>query len=410
MNEPHRVQRTDRADRRDGPRTPALRWDALGPEVAARLLPRVEELVDDVLATVVRHGAPRDWLEGVPNARHGVESGVRGLLTLIEAGPRGPVPARELYFGFGRGQLRSGRSLGPLLDAYHRGARAAWRALAQAGDGVGLAPETLSALADAIFAYVAEISTASAEGFAYEEDARRTTGRRRELVATLVRDPPPPAPALADALAQLGWRAGAPVAVLAFADARVRDVAARLPAGAQVAWVGELGHALIPDPDAPGRREQLRSQLTGVRAALGPTVPLPAAAASARWARLALKLPGPGLVIAAERRVDLLLAAAPELADALAAEALAPLDALPAAARARLVATLAAWLEHQGAPRPVADRLHVHTQTVRYRLGQLRRLLGGRLDEAEGRLELELALRARRLRPRPARARSAVSR
>jgi DNA-binding PucR family transcriptional regulator len=35
----------------------------------------------------------------------------------------------------------------------------------------------------------------------------------------------------------------------------------------------------------------------------------------------------------------------------------------------------------------------VHVQTVRYRLGQLRDLLGGALDEPRGRLELTLALR-----------------
>jgi hypothetical protein len=63
----------------------------------------------------------------------------------------------------------------------------------------------------------------------------------------------------------------------------------------------------------------------------------------------------------------------------------------------RLVETLAAWLEHQGEIRPAAAQLHVHPQTVRYRVAQLRELLGDRMADAGGRLELELALRARRL-------------
>jgi hypothetical protein len=61
-------------------------------------------------------------------------------------------------------------------------------------------------------------------------------------------------------------------------------------------------------------------------------------------------------------------------------------------------AWLSAWLRHQGEVRLVAVELHVHAQTVRYRVGRLRDLLGVRLTSPDGRLELELALRARRLR------------
>jgi DNA-binding PucR family transcriptional regulator len=45
----------------------------------------------------------------------------------------------------------------------------------------------------------------------------------------------------------------------------------------------------------------------------------------------------------------------------------------------------------------VAKALHVHPQTVRYRLARLRELFGSRLDDPDGRFELELALRARRI-------------
>jgi DNA-binding PucR family transcriptional regulator len=77
------------------------------------------------------------------------------------------------------------------------------------------------------------------------------------------------------------------------------------------------------------------------------------------------------------------------------------LGVLPAAAQERLLETLAVWLEHQGEVRPTAAELHVHAQTVRYRVAQLRELLGDRMGSADGRLELELALRARRLGHRP---------
>jgi DNA-binding PucR family transcriptional regulator len=102
-------------------------------------------------------------------------------------------------------------------------------------------------------------------------------------------------------------------------------------------------------------------------------------------------------VRADDRRVDLLLLGDGAIARGLAQDVLGPLALAPAAARERLAETLGAWLAHQGEVRPVAQQLHVHTQTVRYRVAQLREMLGDRMATAEGRLELELALRARDL-------------
>jgi PucR C-terminal helix-turn-helix domain len=41
----------------------------------------------------------------------------------------------------------------------------------------------------------------------------------------------------------------------------------------------------------------------------------------------------------------------------------------------------------------IAAHLHVHPQTVRYRIARLRELLGGAMDTPAGRFELDLALR-----------------
>jgi len=72
---------------------------------------------------------------------------------------------------------------------------------------------------------------------------------------------------------------------------------------------------------------------------------------------------------------------------------LPPLAELPAGARLRLSETLRAWLDHQGRIPPIAEALHVHPQTVRYRLGRLRELFGAALEDPQARFELELALR-----------------
>ncbi|HEY8581292.1 MAG TPA: helix-turn-helix domain-containing protein, partial [Capillimicrobium sp.] len=65
--------------------------------------------------------------------------------------------------------------------------------------------------------------------------------------------------------------------------------------------------------------------------------------------------------------------------------------------RDRLAETLRAWLELQGSAPAVAARLHVHPQTVRYRLARLREELGDALDDPAARFELLLALRAQQL-------------
>ncbi len=64
------------------------------------------------------------------------------------------------------------------------------------------------------------------------------------------------------------------------------------------------------------------------------------------------------------------------------------------ATRERLEETLRSWLLHQGRRDAVAAELHVHAQTVRYRMGQLRELFGDTLDDPSVVLDLVVALAA----------------
>jgi len=58
-----------------------------------------------------------------------------------------------------------------------------------------------------------------------------------------------------------------------------------------------------------------------------------------------------------------------------------------------LLQTLAAYLATNGSPTDAADRLHLHRNTVLYRLGRIEDLLGVDLRNAEVRLSLHLALK-----------------
>ena len=116
-------------------------------------------------------------------------------------------------------------------------------------------------------------------------------------------------------------------------------------------------------------------------------------------AAAALRLPAAadgGLVVADRHRVAILLDSDRRLSGDLAADALAPLAEETDLSRDRLTSTLEAWLRHRGRTEEVARALHVHPQTVRYRLNRLRELFGDALEEPDARFELELALRAAR--------------
>src|SRR5512135_2708753 len=89
----------------------------------------------------------------------------------------------------------------------------------------------------------------------------------------------------------------------------------------------------------------------------------------------------------------------PELVAELVARRLAALEQVRDATRDRLAETLLAWLVHRGQRQPIAETLHVHPQTVGYRLTQLRKLFGKELDDPSARFELEIALRAVRTQP-----------
>ena len=92
-------------------------------------------------------------------------------------------------------------------------------------------------------------------------------------------------------------------------------------------------------------------------------------------------------ILVDDHLLDLVLRADPALLDRLSTRLLAPLDAVPEAARERLAVTLLAWLAHAGARNAVAEALHVHPQTVRYRMTQLREIFGdgaGRPRAAHG--------------------------
>jgi len=376
-------------------------WEGLEPSVAGVLRPQLDGLADEIIDTIVRDvpGYTRP-LEGdfERGLRQGVHEALRHFVELIEDPVAGRTQDRSVYRGLGRGELRQGRSLDALQSAYRIGARIAWRRWAEAGNRAGLSAESLQLLAESIFVYIDELSAESIEGYAeaQAERAGERERRHRRLFAALIAEEPDEEIVRA-AAAVAGWSVPRTLAAIAVRGTGGAQVAGALGEDAIAVRDGELTLAIWGDPLRPGGRVLLSRALRRA-AAVGPVVSWREAARSLRLARTLLQLGAPDGDVAGPRWAsDHLAELALDDRDGVLAELrsmrLRPFESLSETARARLESTLLAWLQQQGNRAATARALGVHEQTVRYRLNQLRELLGGALEYPQARFELELSLR-----------------
>ena len=360
-----------------------------------------------------------------------VQHAVRTFIDRV-AHPATPMAAILAEFrGIGSAEAREGRGLEPLQAALRLGARVGWRRLCGVAAEQGLDMLALGRVGEAIFVYLDELAAAAAQGYldARTECAGERERRRRRLLDLVLADPPASAEAVAEAARVAGWPLPRLIAVVAVGEHHRPDVApapgppitaatapapslaapclAVLPDGVLIDWSRREPCLLIPEPDAPGRVGAVGRALAGWAAALGPAEPLDRAATSLRWARQAVGLAGRGiidgrrgLVRCDEHLSTLMIFCDEELARVLCAARLAPLERLRPAQRDRLAETLLVWLQHGCNANEVAAQVHVHPQTVRYRLRQMDELFGDQLRDPDRRFELEIALRARQMRKR----------
>jgi hypothetical protein len=200
-------------------------------------------------------------------------------------------------------------------------------------------------------------------------------------------------PTLESMAARADWDPPAEVTVVLIPSARTRDTATMLDPRTLVVPGDLLG---LDDRDvliSPDSRRSLLRSMRGRSAIVGPRRQWSGAASSYGRALRLLGLAAAGDPVDTEAHLTTLVLTAD--ADALAdlrAQALAPLADLRAATADRLAETLRSWLLHQGRREEVAADLHVHAQTVRYRMTQLRELYGESLTDPEAVLQLTVAL------------------
>ncbi len=384
-------------------------------------LPRVaQQVVDAIRAEVPSYADPFSGEMGrtIENA---VTLALGGFLDLASSdGDESPTATfdqvSEAAYALGRGEARSGRTMEALLSAYRVGARVSWRDLSGAGVGAGLSAATLASFAELVFAYIDQLSAASAAG---HTDELATAGRVRQrylerLTQAVLRGSS--ADALEAAAERADWAPPRLLTAVVLPDRFARGVLGQLDTDTlqpteQVPGLEEhpdLTVLLVPSSSGRSRVTLLR-RLQGRAAVVGPARPWLQAVESYQRALRTVHLGlAPGTV-AADRTPDdsevaadavdteqhlpqLILRADPSALDDLRRQVLAPMADLKPAAREKLQETLRAWLLHQGRRDAVAADLFVHAQTVRYRMQQVRELYGERLEDPDWVVGLTLAL------------------
>jgi hypothetical protein len=373
-------------------------WQGLSPQVADVLEPELPDIGREIVATI-RREVPQYVrpLEGAfgESVITGVDEALRRFVALIRDPTSDAEGSRQVSVMLGHQELGAGRTLDALQAAYRVGARVAWRRFARASRGAGLDEALTDRLAEAIFAYIDELSAESVEGYAQAQSERAGEAQRRrgELVMALLgRAGDAGGAALA---AELGWTLPRRAATLACPPDRLAGLPSRVGPDCLGATVDSLGCVIVPDAEGPGRRERIIAAVAGRPAAIGPELALERIAQSWRLAAAALELvSGEEPVVADEHLGELLIAEAAPIVERIGARRLAPLEGLTPVARGRMAATALAYVRHRGNAAAMARALHVHPQTARHRISRLRELLGEQLDDPDARFELEAALRA----------------
>ncbi|MFD4911005.1 PucR family transcriptional regulator [Kitasatospora purpeofusca] len=350
----------------------------------AALTATAEEVVRAIIDEVPSYANALSGRMGT-TIRRAVRTALGHYLDLASGNPTGG-DAGDAAYELGRGEVRDGRSMDALLSAYRVGARVAWRCLAAGAVPAGLPAAEVAKFAELTFAYIDELSAASAAGHADELAARGRAQERhleqlaRDLLADAGQD------VLLASAQRARWQPPASLTAVLLPAAQTRPAYRTLAPGTLVLddLPDATGVLLVPDAD----RSRLLRQLTDRVAVVGPARPWTRASASYARAVRARSL-SPDIRDTEEHLPELVLSADADAFADLRTRALAPLRPLPVATARRLEETLRAWLLHQGRREEVAAALFVHPQTVRYRMTKLRELFP---DLASPHRVLELTL------------------
>ena len=301
-----------------------------------------------------------------------------------------------------RNRASEGMPLEDLLHAYRVGGRLGWRALLAAAEGTEEHRALLGA-AELLMRYVDQVSAAVAQTYLYERQHLVSEEERvlRDLLEALLRDQPASTEMRAAASridfpiehryrAFVATLAGAPTHMHAGAAAalRARSVLA-LTEGDRVAGLApaDASSDLISEPSLlfalaqPAPCDELADLLDELRLLV----------------ELGRRKGMTGEIAPEDFVTELLLARSPRLARLARQRVLGSLESHRDSRSADLVATLATFVECELDRRRAAVQLHVHPNTLDYRLRRIAALTGLDLGRPEDITTVTLALKQRSL-------------
>lgn len=374
---------------------------------------RLQRNVDEVAAVLAARIAAADtaYTESGPITEDELREACRvNLIEIIHALAGRPANLQSAY-AVGRFKAERGVPISSLLHAFRLGGRLIWEQLTELSDGPS-DPE-LHALASRLWDLIDTYSDAAVRSYRDAEMlfAHSDAQARYRLIRTLFDDHADSPVRPLTALRTLGIpedgvfvvvlivppEAGAvlPVGL----DVALRDVGALAVWDGQVdVHVGLLRTASARESDRSVERlGALVDGRVGVSATFTNAARIPAALAEARLAARSI-VPGVDrLVRYGADPTAHLLATVPEAGASMSRQILGPVLTLPAAERGDLLAVLATWYDCAGSAADVADKLHCHRNTVRYRLRKVRDLTGRDVTDPTASAELFLALRGAEL-------------
>ncbi|MDN3357853.1 PucR family transcriptional regulator [Actinomadura sp. DC4] len=382
-------------------------------ELAGLLRSEMDGLAGEICAEIseaVPEYATPCQCESGPVMRPAVE---QAIVTFVDRIAEPSASSRRLidvYRLLGQNEAHHDRNLNALQAAFRVAFRVAWHRTTNICARHELPSEIVAGLAEAQLEYMDELASISVEGYleASAHSPEELAELRLRLLRLILERPAAPRQAITELAGRADWTVPAEVTPVVVRPG-VRLVRTALSDDVLADLDGPGPRLLLPGRFTAARRSMIEAAVPRERIVVGVTVPLEEVADSFRWAERALDLIAEGIVadtrltLCEDHLLTLWLMSDPQLIDELARQRLAQLAEMPAAKQKALTETLRVWLESWSTAAEVGNRLHVHPQTVRYRLNQLKESLGERFTDPESRFGLELVLRAQRLRDRAAR-------
>jgi hypothetical protein len=385
---------------------PSAAVDATVQTLSRALLAKVDGLGADLAARIQQaESVYRDGHVPPEDLRRSCRDNLVHVFTRL-AGRR--PPGLEAPRATGRRRAEQGVPLPAILHAYRIGGRYIWETLLGHAPESGPARDELLRAAADIWTIVDDYSNALTDAYrdTIAEQARRNAQLRTAALSSLLDGTVSDAPRLWEsaAMLQLPHR-GTFVVVAAEASSpgyealpkvgdllRRHDVASAWRLGTEV----QVGVVSLRPRFTVAQLCQRLAHIAGGRVGVSePYTSLDQTAQALRQARLACAAAARGApepIRYEQQPIGVLLASAPDAGSNVAQAILGPVLALPASDRDILLETLRTWFAEKGSVSAAAARLHIHRNTVRYRLRRLENVTSRSLGDPKAIGELYLAL------------------